>query len=123
MADLARRIDPRWRCFYYSPRHSALPINQYHLDAMWAEIETGIPTINGYSGLAPPGWSPLYDADFKEQPDLDRLGEALGEWALFHQMRRREIGWVVNRGRRSRPLAFPRSLRLSGSGLSARSGS
>ncbi|MEP7067089.1 MAG: hypothetical protein ABI889_13720 [Gemmatimonadota bacterium] len=32
----------------------------YHADAMWASMERGIPTINGYSGNEPPLWS-FYD--------------------------------------------------------------
>ena len=30
---------------------------ELHLDAMWASLETGVPTVNGYSGKMPPGWT------------------------------------------------------------------
>ena len=33
---------------------------RYHVDAMWASMERGVPTINGYSGNEPPGWT-FYD--------------------------------------------------------------
>jgi len=33
---------------------------RYHVDAMWASMQLGTPTINGYSGNEPPGWK-FYD--------------------------------------------------------------
>ena len=30
-----------------------LPFFRHHLDAMWASLATGVPTVNGYSGHAP----------------------------------------------------------------------
>jgi hypothetical protein len=101
VAALARNVDRRCRSFYHSPRrsgtgprHTELEINPAHLDAMWAEIETGVPTVNGYSGATPPGWSPLYDAIFEKPQDRDRIGRALAAWATLHGMSPDEICWV-----------------------------
>lgn len=33
----------------------------YETDAMWMTLKTGLPTLNGYSGWAPPGW-PMRDS-------------------------------------------------------------
>jgi len=48
------------------------------LDAMWASLESGVPTLNGYSGTEPPGW----DLDGLKRPDyqerVDRWVHATG---------------------------------------------
>jgi hypothetical protein len=99
VADLAGRVDPRWRCFYHgffvSERRPDTPINEHHLLAMWAEIQTGVPTVNGYSGAPPPGWLPLYQADVLGDPDLPRVARALKDWATRHSLRIEEIGLVI----------------------------
>ena len=74
VAAVARRVNRRRRAFYYSPRGAGIEPNPYHLDAMWAGIETGVPTVNGYSGAGPPGWSSLYFASV-DGPS-DRAGSA-----------------------------------------------
>lgn len=38
------------------------------IDAMWASLLSGRPTLNGYSGIFPPGWSPEYGKDCVELP-------------------------------------------------------
>ena len=43
------------RVFYY--RDTGMVSLISHVDAMWASFNTGIPTINGYSGGTPPGWN------------------------------------------------------------------
>jgi hypothetical protein len=100
-ARLAGRIDPRCQAFYYSPANPSNRINDYHLDAMWAGIETGIPTINGYPGLTPPGWLPLGEAAVNQKADLDRLGPALWRWARLHGLDAQEICWIHGRNERS----------------------
>lgn len=37
-------------------KNGKFPSVKYHIDAMWAALLTGIPTLNGYSGNYPPGW-------------------------------------------------------------------
>jgi hypothetical protein len=41
------------------------------LDAMWAGLITGIPTVNGYTSYQPPGWWEAVDGamDFSPEPD------------------------------------------------------
>jgi hypothetical protein len=93
-AELVRRIDRRCKAFYYSPQYPLNSINHYHLDGMWAELETGIPTINGYSGMCPPDWRPLYESSVNQERDVDRLGPALRNWARSHGLGTAEICWV-----------------------------
>lgn len=38
------------------------------LDAMWVALSRGVSTLNGYSGLFPPGYSPEYGNDCAELP-------------------------------------------------------
>ncbi len=56
--ELAREIRRRdCRVFFYSGGGRDVPAYQIHLDAMWAGmLAGGVPTLNGYSGNAPPGW-------------------------------------------------------------------
>jgi hypothetical protein len=91
---LARRIDPRCQAFYYSPAYPLNPIMHYHLDAMWAGIETGKPTINGYSSLSPLGWKPLREAGLNRPDDTARLGPALWQWAALNGLQSDVVLWI-----------------------------
>ncbi|HZW32099.1 MAG TPA: hypothetical protein VFF52_15410, partial [Isosphaeraceae bacterium] len=99
VADLARRVNPRWRCFYHyfhtSSRGPETPVNEHHLQAMWAGLQTGIPTVNGYSGVSPRGWLPLYHADIAQDRDRVELDLALNDWARRHAFPVEEIGRVA----------------------------
>jgi hypothetical protein len=85
---LAVKVDPRLcKFFYYNPPLSAqgtpaAPAWQFAIDAMWIGIYSGVPTINGYSGNFPPGYT---DALFEVgQGDAD-----------FRERQRRELhGWI-----------------------------
>ena len=62
-------IDPSCRSFFvkgasgeYSARQAEMrPV--YAIDSMFVALERGIPTLNGYSAWAPPGWSLVNPAD------------------------------------------------------------
>jgi hypothetical protein len=43
------------KCFFYVGNNPA-EREQAHIDAMWASLQSGVPTINGYSGSSPTGW-------------------------------------------------------------------
>jgi hypothetical protein len=94
---LAQRVDRRCSAFYYSPQHPHPPMTNYQLDAMWAQIETGVPTVNGYSGVVPPSWLPLEDPTVNDENDIRRLGQALGQWAARYHLRRGTICWIGGR--------------------------
>ncbi|HEV7705213.1 MAG TPA: hypothetical protein VGO46_13020 [Gemmatimonadaceae bacterium] len=52
----------------------------YHADAMWASMERGIPTLNGYSGNQPPNWT-FYDIRVST-PFLDSVvTDSVSRWA------------------------------------------
>ena len=52
-----------------------------------------------YGALAywPPGWLPLYYSNVIAQGDIDRLGQALRQWAERHRLQLGEICWVGGR--------------------------
>jgi hypothetical protein len=50
------------------------------LDAMWAGLEAGQPTINGYSGNAPPGWMSLYFNSMRNENDLRKIEAQVHTW-------------------------------------------
>jgi hypothetical protein len=91
---LALRVRPGDQAFYYSPHDSSSPPGEANLDAMWAGLETGVPTINGFTGSKPANWSKLFDSNIKDPCDADRLGAVLGEWKAFHGLSSAPIRWV-----------------------------
>lgn len=74
---LATRVDRRAEAFYYRPSTEGTAPWKYHLDAMWASLESRVPTVNGYSGGTPPGWWALVLVDQEYGPEV---GRALAEW-------------------------------------------
>jgi hypothetical protein len=53
-----------------------------HVDAMWAQMATGIPTANGFSGSVPPGWAPLLEEKpLATESDLMRVHLNVMRWA------------------------------------------
>ncbi|WP_063725005.1 hypothetical protein [Cystobacter fuscus] len=62
---LAARVGPGCQSFFYGPAEEHAPSWKYQIDAMWAALERGVPTVNGYSGNVPPGWAlePVFRAD------------------------------------------------------------
>ena len=83
---LARRVDRSALAFYYRPSRPVL--FEYHLDAMWMSLRSGVPTVNGYSGGDPPGWAPLLQMDFRS-----RVGprEALSSWLDRNHLRLEQV--------------------------------
>ncbi len=60
---------------------------KYQLDAMWAQIETGVPTLNGYSGKIPDQWMrTLSWNQIASQPDRERIRAGLQRWISLHSL-------------------------------------
>jgi hypothetical protein len=99
-AALVSQIDRSAEAFFLSDSGSSpspalldrLPL-RVHLEAVMAGLESGVPTINGYSGGVPPGWtlegSALAPAD---SADVERQ---LAEWCRRHGIDRRKIQWIA----------------------------
>ena len=56
---------------------------KHQLDAMWAELVTGVPTVNGYSGNAPPDWG-FKELTLHDDDDERRTEHALADWCGRH---------------------------------------
>jgi hypothetical protein len=88
-AGVAARIDPRCRSFFLVSTDPDAPGSLTNLDAMWAQMLTRTPTVNGYSGSEPPGWhldSPAGLAD---------LAGALESWRRRWGLTRRDVCWIA----------------------------
>ncbi|HEU4642527.1 MAG TPA: hypothetical protein VFS44_08740 [Gemmatimonadaceae bacterium] len=80
VAIVANAIPPGCGAFLFAPPDGRQDPWWYHMDAMWASLETGVPTINGYSGNEPPGW-PFYDNVVRRPAHERQLLAALDAWA------------------------------------------
>lgn len=78
-AAVAAAIPSGCAAFLYTPIASGGDPWVYHGDAMWAALERGVPTVNGYSGNLPPAWS-FYDAIARTPRQDSLLGAGLSAW-------------------------------------------
>lgn len=53
---------------------------RHQLDAMWVQLRTGIPTLNGYSGNNPPGWERIGDIRWVAPVDVHLKTEGARAW-------------------------------------------
>ena len=94
----------RCAAFYYSPvlAQTGVPIRErpmrwdpvpwahpvpykYQVDAMWAQWQTGIPTLNGYAGKQPREWMQTIGWNqIASSQDLPRIRAGLRRWASIH---------------------------------------
>ncbi len=94
VSELAHRVDRRDTAFFYSPHNASLPQWKYQIDAMWAGLESGVPTINGYSGNTPLRWRPLTDPNIEEECDFLCLEFPLRRWIAARGLPQKRVGWV-----------------------------
>jgi hypothetical protein len=87
---LASKIDQGRVAFYYHP-DDGLPFYRHHLDAMWASLVSGVPTVNGYSGYTPRAWNHFYKAD--TDPEADVAG-ALADWEQTQRLLPEHVQWI-----------------------------
>jgi hypothetical protein len=99
IAAVARRVDPEYETFYYRPCDHRYWIG-YQLDAMWASMESGRPTINGYSGYQPPEWAGFFMVETEHGP---RVEDVLEEWTRTMGIERSRVQWIGSECPESRP--------------------
>jgi len=93
VAALARLISSDCHAFVFSPVGGRWPFWKYQLDAMWAGLQTSVPTLNGYSGNFPPGWQ-LRDTNIRFSGDALRVSRAIGSWIRQNDLNPDSICWV-----------------------------
>jgi hypothetical protein len=79
--------------FVFSPIGGVLPGWKYSIDAMWAGLERGVPTLNGYSGQLPPGW-PIAETNLLLPADAQRVQEAVSAWGRRAGFDASRVCWV-----------------------------
>ncbi len=90
---VASQIGPQCKAFLLSPMQGYAPYWKYQLDAMMAQLERGLPTLNGYSGQNPPGWE-LTDTNIHSDADAKRVQEAAGRWIEANKLDVASTCWV-----------------------------
>jgi hypothetical protein len=90
---LAARVGAECRAFLYTPIGSDMPHWMIHLNAMWASLERGIPTLNGYSGQTPPEWD-FDPPNLTTSADEARLRKSLDHWVAIHHLDASRICWI-----------------------------
>ncbi len=82
--------------FFFSPLMQPGQLTEdwkFQVDAMWAQMLSGVPTVNGYSGNDPPGWD-LGDNRLRSPADESRMRGALDRWATAKRLDPARICWV-----------------------------
>ncbi len=105
IGSIARRVDPGAGAFFYTP---ADPINPVlaNLDAMWAGLERGQPTVNGYSGHTPKGWRDVDEPGGYTPWTLWNLVPAFDRWKLEDGRSVPRVQWIG--GPTDQPGLFPK---------------
>ncbi len=96
IAEIVERVPHGARAFYVSRavRAEGWPDCRTQLDATWAGIETGVPTVNGYSGREPKGWGDLGHNELLPGESTARPEKALDDWLAQHGLTRKDVVWV-----------------------------
>lgn len=76
---VASRVAPTCDAFYYSSPDADAWFVWVQLDAMWAQLATGVPTVNGRSGNNPPKW-PFRRLWSRHRDEEELVPPALREW-------------------------------------------
>jgi hypothetical protein len=93
VAAIAARISPARKPFYYSTAQDLAPY-QAQIDAMWASLATGVPTINGYSGAIPPGYGIYKNAGIATNWQRDDLRRQLAAWRTKWGLTPANVIWI-----------------------------
>jgi hypothetical protein len=87
---LTRRIDRGRVAFYYHPdRNASYPLD--HLEAMWASLGAGVPTVNGYTGHTPHSWYGFFAVEI--DPDVE-VEDILADWERTQGLLPNHVQWI-----------------------------
>jgi hypothetical protein len=91
---LAARVDPNAGAFLYTPGRFEGTTALAALDAMWAGLERGKPTLNGYSGGTPPFWRPFERCLPRDAYDVRDLRRGVAAWNARFGARYGPLQWI-----------------------------
>jgi hypothetical protein len=83
---LAQRVPAECTSFLFTPVNGANGWYKYEVDALWASMERGIPTLNGYSGHCPKGYLLCGVNAIHRNADRERVAESLRVWTEEHRL-------------------------------------
>jgi hypothetical protein len=90
-----RRALPDGASAFYLARHDpANPASLVHIDAMWASLLEGVPTVNGYSGAFPTGFLPLLFEGVQGSDQTLQQKQALREWTGRYRLSDVRVEWI-----------------------------
>lgn len=72
-------IGPSCGAVLFAPLNGRRMTWNYQVDGMWAALDRGVPTINGYSGNAPPGWG-FQQIRINDSTRAHAVQSALAHW-------------------------------------------
>jgi hypothetical protein len=86
IASLVKAIEKGESCnsFLLVQEGTHFPSLKYQLDAMWAGLKAGLPTVNGYSGNSPANWN-LASNIFTTHDEYNQLIHAANMWRMKTQ--------------------------------------
>jgi hypothetical protein len=90
---VAAKVETGCSSFFFSPPTLGWTPVLAHQAAMWASLEANVPTVNGSSGLVPPGWA-LFEPRMSTPMDAGRLSVALGDWIRLNGLSARSVCWI-----------------------------
>lgn len=94
VAKVVEQVDANCRAFFISTM-AKRPQPRIHEDAMWAALETGVPTLNGRYGNWPPEWKLFQvnrrEGDWRRQR---QIRSSFDRWVDYNCLEPAEICWV-----------------------------
>ena len=109
---IAARVDPGAQSFVYvvlDPQYEERPLvmEKQHVDAMWASLHVGVPTLNGFTGISPP----TYPLVAVQRDTEGYLGVLTGTmmWAMQKGLLLHQVQPVVLRGRATNQIEYEAS--------------
>jgi len=91
---IVHRLRPDCKAFLVSYTTGTTSVPWMHLYGMWAELLSGLPTLNGYSGQVPPGW-PLENVAIANRADHDRLYIGIQNWMRRYPQELDNVCWIA----------------------------
>lgn len=85
-------LPPDCEAFFYSPGAGRGDVAQ--IDAMWAALLAGRPTVNGLASYEPQAWQPLFDPRAGDPRAVTRLRTGLEGWLAAGGGSDRSVCWL-----------------------------
>lgn len=92
---LASRIPEGCSSFLFTPVDGLYPSYKYEIDAIWAATARQVPTVNGYSGNAPPSYLPYGENVIHDDADRRHVAAFLRGWSAERRFEFDPRCWVA----------------------------